>query len=44
MGDVVNYYDFETDSEDESILSYRCRCNGKFYVEREEDSSIETQG
>ena len=33
-GDIVDFDDFETDSEDEEIISFRCRCSGKYFIER----------
>ena len=36
LGHEVDIEDFETDSEDDSLLSYRCRCNGKYYLERDD--------
>jgi len=33
-GDVVDFDDFETDSEDEELISFRCRCSGKYFIER----------
>ena len=33
-GDIVDFDDFETDSEDEELISFRCRCSGKYFIER----------
>ena len=32
---TITILDFETDSEDEEWLSYYCRCQGKFSIERD---------
>ena len=33
-GDIIDFDDFETDSEDEELISFRCRCSGKYLIER----------